>query len=112
LNSSFAEQRLERRWILQTGDLHDDAVGALPHDRRLTRAEFVNTLADDFDRLGHGIVDRGRNAGVGLVKHDLVAINDIDIDITNAGQARDRLRNLAQCLDCGTNPRRIGNDQT
>ena len=47
----FAEQGFYIFRILQAGQLNDDAVGSLSLDNRLLGSQFVNTAADDLNRL-------------------------------------------------------------
>lgn len=52
----FAQQLFDFVRIFHAGQLHLDAVGTLPHNRRFARSQLIDTAADDFD----GLIDRGR----------------------------------------------------
>ena len=50
----LADEVLELLGVLQAGELHEDAVGALAHDGRFRRAHGVDAAVDGFDRGGRG----------------------------------------------------------
>ena len=52
------------------GHLDQDAVAALPLDRRLARADLVDAAADDLERLAHGALVRRALLGLGQAHDD------------------------------------------
>ena len=73
--------------------LHEDAVRALPLDRRLAGAGLVDAAADDLEALLHRpLVDR-RLLRLGQRHHDRVALGArLELAARPAGQREDRLR--------------------
>ncbi len=67
----LAQQILDLVGIFHAGQFHHDAVGSLPFDLRIHHAGFVDTPADDFDGLLHGmggrLFQRGGGEGERLV---------------------------------------------
>ena len=83
----LAQQALERLRIVEAGNLHDDAVLALADDRRLARAQGVDTLAHDFNGRVHGIGDRLIETFTGRRQHETAAVLDADVPVALAGEA-------------------------
>ena len=87
---------LSRVGILQAGDLHQDAVGALALDQRLDGAEFVDAPLDDLDRL----IDRLANAlddrRVGEREPDQPAGLGGDFEVALPGGAENAAERLRQ----------------
>ncbi len=61
----FAKNRFQVFRVLEARHLDDDAVVALPLDGGLARAELVDALAHDFDRLIDDVLLGLRLVGVG-----------------------------------------------
>ncbi len=106
----LADQLLERGRILQARDLHNDAVIAFADDRRFARAERVDALVDDVARRIHRVRDRLRLSRARRGQHDTLRIDDIDIPVALAGEAR-TLRLAEQSLARLVELRLIANEE-
>ena len=97
----LAENLLQSRRVLQTGHLHQNAVGAFALDRRLDQAELVDAALDDLDRLIDGLANALDDRRVRWRKRDEAAIlADIDASLARRAEyARQGLRQFAQLAD-------------
>src|SRR5690606_18106816 len=96
------EQVLERLRILEARDLDDDPVVALADDRRLARAERVDTLAHDVSGALHRLCDRELEPGLGLRNHDAGVVDHRDCPVAlprEAGAGGERFEDATRRID-------------
>ena len=75
----LAQQVLQRLGVLQAGNLHYNPGVALSNDRRLARAEIVDTAAHDLGRAFHGIVDGVVDPALRRCQHQSLGVDHLEI---------------------------------
>ena len=77
----LSDQRLQALRITEAGRLDQDAVVALPLDRRLGGAQFVDAAVDDLDRLLDDTANPLCQAGVGIDEADQTIVGDSQVEL-------------------------------